>query len=738
MRGMIRMLAIAGLLLPALGAAQATPGEALRQPWGTLFRIERSHGVYRQGDTESHFGRNQNFEHLTFDIGNNKVLANAGPQGEIKFLTIYRDSYRGASSPNGWSGVWTGKDSSSYGPYSFRLRVGGPASPVVDLAKTDWDFRTGFLDNILPVSELTPPDGAYSVKLIAFAPISADGSQRLRGLIYALQLTSHAKDRLRGTVFLPALWAGGQDKNTAKLRWNQFDPFEFEIGLADSAKYSPERAFDLATGESVWVPVILYMPGEPVIEQVHAKGWLAWLDETWRYHRALLGRMSTPAEPYIAEFRERQILESLQSIAMSGSGRVAGSNWGSYPATRQIWIKDMFYSSLPLMGLDKSLARGLIHWFDENDIRQAGEIVEGGISHSISLTVASIILASLYYDQTADQSFFLQDPHLKDRWTRLLRDLAATRKNPDLWLFPTRFISDGALDCDYHTGSNVAVWRAFSGWSRILQEVYRDPAGASEWKLAAERVKRDLLKTTTSDSPFGRRFAEGTYADGRAPLEIADGEESDTTLMPFYGFLPASDKLYRATMRFAVSEYNRIYQPKVHAISWASAPVSPLDSRVPSTAPGYLKGAMAADPAKPWFEEGGVLAEIRRITDADGSVWWWSYGGNAKNLEYGKVVRGVPGKSGWFSGAYSVLFQKCFLGLSYDAPRRTLEVAPDAALGSFQWQQVSIGDGRFDVTASNKDGTRRITVRNRNAFPVTVQAGSVKRMQVVSGTSVTF
>ncbi len=267
------------------------------------------------------------------------------------------------------------------------------------------------------------------------------------------------------------------------------------------------------------------MPGEPVIREVSEKGSLEWLDETWRYHRRLLGRMETPAEPYIAEFRERQILESLHSIAMSGSGQIAGSNWGSYPATRQIWIKDMYYASLPLMGLDAELARRLILWFGANDIRHPREIVQGGISHSVSLTVASIILASLYYDQTADQDFFLQNADLKERWTKLLHEVAATRRNPDIWLFPTRFISHGALDCDYHTGSNVAVWRAFVGWSRILGDVYGDAVGAAEWEHSAERVKADLLARTTVDGPFGRQFLEGTYADARKPIQIADGED---------------------------------------------------------------------------------------------------------------------------------------------------------------------------------------------------------------------
>ena len=208
--------------------------------------------------------------------------------------------------------------------------------------------------------------------------------------------------------------------------------------------------------------------------------------------------------------------------------------------------------------------------------------------------------------------------------------------------------------------------------------------------------------------------------------------------MPFYGFLPSSDPLYRHTMQFAVSPSNLIYQPKVHAISWSSAPLSPLEKRVPSTAPGYLKGAAAADRTKPWFDPGGALAEIRWVTDADGSVWWWSYGGDAKNAEYGEVVRGVPGKAGWFSGAYSVLFPEHFLGLRYDAPRRLLKLNPSPALGNFHWQDAPFGSARFDFAGVVESGRMRVTVHNRNAYPVSVEAASGSRVRVDPGASATF
>ena len=36
-------------------------------------------------------------------------------------------------------------------------------------------------------------------------------------------------------------------------------------------------------------------------------------------------------------------MQALGSLAMGPTGKLAGSNWGTYPATRQIWAKDCFY-----------------------------------------------------------------------------------------------------------------------------------------------------------------------------------------------------------------------------------------------------------------------------------------------------------------------------------------------------------------------------------------------------------
>jgi hypothetical protein len=474
----------------------------------------------------------------------------------------------------------------------------------------------------------------------------------------------------------------------------------------------------LAPDARKWVATILYMPGDPVLQEVNQRGTLAWLEDSWKYYRRLLGRLETPGDPYLSEFFERQVLQALQSIAMSSGGQLAGTNWGSYPATRQVWMKDAYYSCLPMMALDPSLAGPIILWFSENGVRQEGSMLEGGVNHSLSLSVASIVFAGLYYEHTGDKSFFTSHPELKQKWAALIEQMIASRTDESVWLFPSRFISDGALEGDYHAGSNVVAWRALKSYARLLQEVFADATRARRYTDAAERVREAILAKTVIDGPFGKQFIEAVNKDGKPPHMISDGEESDTTLIPFYGLLPYDNDIFLNYMRFSMSAHNGAYQPKVRAITWSTTPSVPLENRVPSTAPGYMKGIVLGNDQESLFGKHGYYTEVRRITDADGSVFWWPFGWNSNppQWDYDKPVRlSVPGKAGWFAGVHTAVFVSRFLGITYDAPARTLKFAPSPLLGErFQWNDFTMGNDRFSVSYEREGAAVRVSATNRS------------------------
>ncbi|MEI8293948.1 MAG: hypothetical protein WCG66_08145 [bacterium] len=706
--------------------------EVTTMPTGRFFRVDRTDGKISFGDKESIFSSCAKPSELTFDVSNLRALGSMGELGQLKALTIYRDSYRHCANPNrGFPGVWMAKDLSSYGPYFFTIDLMGKDGAKESIAlneKLPLDYSITLLDNIFPMAEIKDPKSRFKIRLLAFAPVSADGKQRPAGLVYHLWIENTGAEPLAGTLRLPKLFEGRPDG-----KWAWKEPYEFELGYAngdklDSATTKDGRPFSLNQGEVLSIPLVLYMPGTPALEEIQNRGELAWFKDTWHSHRALLGRLQIKDQPWVAEFYERQILQALGSLAMGPTGKLAGSNWGTYPATRQTWAKDTFYSALPILSIDPALAPPILDWFHENGIRHPGAIVEGGLNHSISLSISSLMLAGKYYEHTGDKEFFRARPDLRKEWEKRLEALEASRKFPDIHLYPTRYISDGPLEGDFHCGSNIAVWHALKSFSRLLAEVYDDPAAAQHYANRADRVKADILKYTVISGKFGPQFIEGINRDGTVPHMASDGEESETALIPYYRFLPNDEPTYANYMRFSMSPENKQYTPQTRSINWGT--------QVPSTAPGYNKGLCATADANEIFGNQGYHTQIRRVTDADGSVWWWpvSLKKEGANIEAGKAdeknpsgtngqiePQRNPGKAGWFSGVYAAILRTRFVGIDYDAPTRVLTWQPLPALGDFEWQEVPFGNERFSVKLATTGGTRTATVTNPNDKPITVR-----------------
>jgi hypothetical protein len=286
----------------------------------------------------------------------------------------------------------------------------------------------------------------------------------------------------------------------------------------------------------------------------------------------------------------------------------------------------------------------------------------------------------------------------------------------DVWLFPTLHISDGNVKCDYHTGSNVMAWRALKDYGRIMEEVYGQPQRGREYAQMAGKVRAAIMEKTVIDGPFGKQFIEGVNRDGTVPKMMSDGEESDTTLMPFYGFLPYDNEIYLNYMRFSMSKYNTSYNEKAWSIMWGGAP---------ATVAGYMKGIACGLDRPALWDEHGYYSEVRKVTDADGSLWWWPYTGMGLQSpwSYEKPVRYSCGKSGWFSGVHSAVFMSRFLGVSYDAPTRVFRFAPFMpSSDQFSWKDFPMGNDRFSLNYEKTAGAVRATLKNLNQHAVHLDA----------------
>lgn len=695
--------------------------EALAEPKSRYFGVTYQNGTYTAKDDKSFFGRKLPDPELTFDIANNKTLVNVSINGSIKYVSIYHGNYYSDNIP----GVWMCKDFKRTGPFSFKLNLD---DELIDLDVADIPYSTSLLGNLFPVTEFQFEK--VKATLVTYTPVSADGTIRLRGVVYGLQLENQSNVIVRGDILLPTL-----DTTPDQL----FAGAELCVHPADREEKSGAVSFELSPGQSIWVPAVLYPPGERTLEIVDEKGSLYWLNETWAYFKGMTGRLQMEDDPFTAEFFERAVYQCFGSIGMDGSGAIVGSNWGTYPTTEFVWNKDMYYSFLPLYMMEPELFKQGMLWFLNHGVRPFGNRYEGGVTHSLSNSLSSVVMAGLYYQSTGDKDLFLQNPEIDRKLRVVMEETLRSRKPDDPWLFPSVWLSDAYSLGDYHTGSNVIAWAAFEHYARVVDEVLGDNEAALRYRDIAKRIKEDLERHHTTEGPFGPQYAEGismnqpdklkddaekyegAYHDlgmqfignltknGQINLLHHDGEESDTILMPLYGYTTYRNPTYHNYMRFSLSPANPTYNPESRGIQWGDHSAC--------TFPGYMSGMGMISDAASMSGDAGYFTEIRRLTDADGSLWWWPYNNGAP---YGDVVRhNTCGKCGWASGVFAGMFVSQILGLTYDAPAKCLHFRPFSPTSSFDWDCFTLGSQTFSVSYRKNDLAINTAVSNLGSHVVT-------------------
>ncbi|MHC4986391.1 MAG: hypothetical protein ACYTFO_09590, partial [Planctomycetota bacterium] len=514
---------------------------ALDGPTGELFWVEFADGQATCGHNDSFYAAKIPDPYLTFDVSNNKVLTNLQLNGAIKHFASYRDCY--AADPMA-PGIWWYKDFTQSGPFAFALEIGGQRH---DLAEVDWPLRMSLLDNVLPLVRLTAP--GVEVKLIAFAPISADGSERPRGMVYGLQLTNTSGEALTGKVIPPISVTG------------QYNAHETYVVPLDNVELGADGvlAFDLADDETLWVPVLIApVPGRPVLDQISRLPCLEWLNETLSYFRGMFGQLEMPGDPFPAAFLTRTMLLCFGGLAMNEAGQAVGANWSSFPATMQIWQKDLYHALAPLATHEPKLLTQYILWLLDRSVRHEGDKVyegyplNGGVSFSLTNTLTPVVLSGLYYAATGDRTFFESHPEVLTKCIELLDAVFATREG-EPHLYPSVWLSDGLSRGDYHTGSNVLAWYSFQSAADIIEGVLGDAALAERYRDIAAKTKADIDRWCITDGPLGPQYTEGANADGTHETHH-DGEESYTTLMPFYGYCAYGNPAHQNHARVAMTD----------------------------------------------------------------------------------------------------------------------------------------------------------------------------------------
>lgn len=664
------------------------------------FFVSVNHGTYTCGNKESYYSKKFPDETFSYDISNNKLLSNIDEFGTIRNLVLYRGDYVSDDIP----GVWMHKDFSRSGPFFYRLRI---RDEQIDFRNSGLKSESDLAENLLPRIHFFHPQ--ITATITAFAPISSDGRERLRALVYGLYLDNISSETVNGAVILPEL----------SLQSDYFASPDISGAIPGGVTAIEEIAFELKPGETKWIPFVFYGPGNyDDTVKIFESGTLYWLNQTIQYYKNILGNLSMENDPLTVAIFERALYQCIGAVGMDSEGRVVGSNWGTFPATSQIWMKDMYYSYLPLYSHESEFFKQGFLWFLKNGIRPQGTRFQGGIMHSLSNSLSAVIMAGLYYEATDDKDFFLQNQGIYDQLNLILEQVLSMRKSDDVWLFPSIWISDALSLGKYHTGSNICAWKAFLSMSRISGEIFRDLDLQQKYREIAGLIKNDIEKYMTMEGIFGVQYLEGIggltfdtqrkyplaeyqkkYIDqavtfladvldgDQINLVMHDGEESDTTLIPFYGYKSYDDETVRNYAKFTASTANPTYGEQCRGIKWGK--------ESGATFPGYTTLFSGVVDEETMNGERGFMRELKRLNDLDGSWWWWPYNCGAPTGEVKRL--NSCGKCGWAAGVFTSMFVTQILGIRYDAPTKKLSFRPFSPCSDFEWKNARWGNSTFDI-----------------------------------------
>ena len=687
------------------------------------FNISVKDGVYSSDLEESYYSKKLPDESFSYDVSNNKLIANIDEFGTIKNLSFYYGCYYCDDIP----GVWVAKDFTQSSNFYFEIKV---EDKLLKLNENKFYVESDLVDNIFP--RVVHIDNNYRATVLAVAPISKLG-KRLSLLIYGLYLENTSNKEMNVEIIMPKKY----NKKYSDVRYVSID-------IANNEEYSKSYSYKIKAKESVWVPVIFYRPGSyEDFKLVKEKGELYWINETYDYFKGLTGNLIMDNDKLITLIYERAVIQSLGAVGVNDKNEIVGSNWGTYPVLKRIWNKDMYYSMLPFSILDPEFYKKGILWFSKYGIRPKGSKYEGGIKHSITNSLSSIMMAGLYYETTDDKDFFLKNKNLFHEFINIIDETLNLKTNNNINLLPSIWISDAFSLGEYHTGSNIFVWKVLKSFSRICRDIFHKFDLSEKYDKYADKLKEDIEEYMTYNGVYGKQYVEGIGSlsdinklkypvekykkeffdqgidflydvnDGEnINLLMHDGEESDTTLIPYYGYKRYDDEILRNYENFSASNNNPTYSCLSRGIKWGN--------KSGATFPGYITFLCASVDYDSMNGDNGYMTELKRLIDLDGSWWWWPYKLNSKT---GNVERmNECGKCSWGSGVFSTIFITQFLGVNYDAPSKTLLFRPFSPSSNFQWENAKFGYSSFNLKFYRDNNSTKILVNNNNNYSITLNA----------------
>lgn len=699
--------------------------------------LDRQFNPYLSPSTEANFTQS-----------NARVLLGQAADGTLRFLALPTQVYPAPTSTGEFGlgpGMYHHFDVAMYaGDLTYEIALDG--EPVIELDSAKRENETWYADHFIPLTRAD--EGPLEIATLSFAPVAPDGAAAPlapaplpgpAGAFYLLRLRNRGSQVLRGVVTLKAGdWLVGHYEDArpdmrplkqpeVTLRQNTLilSRPEGAVGIhlreakwvCTSAPYAAEKAFTLAPGEEQVFETYLAM-GEtyagvmPEIYNLYLRSPLDWLNLTAAYWRSRLGQLQV-GPGALARFSQevyiRSLFDNFNCLQTNPLGNLI-AHWQGAPSHGYgtVWGIDVEPTAVSVAHLCPEIARQTMIFF-----MTRSRAPKGPADHSVPILVAPVIIARQWLQITGDTAFLAGHPEIMAALEGIMRDLLAL-KAPSEPLFPSRFSSDGAVGRRYDYGTNVKAWYAFDSMAYLLEQLGRSGEAAPYRQVAAD-MPGAIRRTMIADGPFGAQISGGANL-GEDPGTFYlpegafyyDGEDTSSMLAPIYGITGFDDQAWANYHRFARSLWCPNFDPEFETLYWFPTDPAVFDGTAYfSRLGGCITRAEMAESLQAIFD--------RYVDRATGSLFWWPHGDEFRR----GLTRCSQGQGAW---AWQYLYQ--WLGLTVDAPSRTLTVAPRGMLTSLRWNDFAAGPFRFGLDWQEGQGESTLWLKNNNAETWTFRIGA--------------
>lgn len=598
-----------------------------------------------------------------------------------------------------------------------------PSLDIVDNLFYKWSYR---FDQLV-------------IQMLAFAPEGAEDPlvREPRALILTLHIKNTGNSPVNGKISVPPFAGNAADLDPSLPKAQVYGPAPLPV--ADShhgnrANFHPRYAEVAPTvagyeavlllGGAAWDPAFpdvsfsldpgastclsfAFLVGASVPELEYTRDFLLsrsvleWMNSTAGLHKKATGTLIIPEDPMLAEMFYRYYECGHTCYLLNGSGSLTEPKGGS-------WSIMSILNPAYVIGSINNLE------YLEGMIPNYASSAKSNVSFSLYGTTLILIMAADYYQRTGNTDF-IGNPVFREYATTVIGSILSTRY-PEATLFPSKNIWDGPSRGDYHTGSQIIVWRVLDAYSRVAREEWKDTATAGYWSRKAEACREDIFTRCVIPGPFGPQFAEGTWKNGAVDkaAKCHDGEEVALVQSAFYGLAEQDDPLVINHCRASMTPFNYLYSPRLNAMLWQSD--SYWDGGY--TFPAWLVVIAGAE------NKETMLAGIRlweTMTDVDGSPWWWPYdvGQTDPSVVNRRRCNFVGGfcdvaKVSYATSVFNTLLINNVIGLSADVPGKTVSFRPFSPWPAFEWDGGHIGNAFFDIKYTDDGSAITAQITNRN------------------------